>query len=825
MPKRSRAIFWVSAAPLALIASGQAFAQEAAQQSASSTASPQEVSSQLADIVVTAERRSSSLQRTPIAIQAVDGGALQEANVSKPVDLVKLVPGLSVSRGFGGLNNIYVRGIGAQIINAFGDMAVAQSIDGAYVARGTALSGAFLDVARIEVLKGPQGTLYGRNATGGAINYITNHPDFETSAHVDAQYGNYDAVDLKGVVNLPFNDKIAMRAAVGFIKHDGYIERTGMDDQNTVASRVSLRFEPSSDFSIYIAGDYSRDHGNGVGQVVMNTTATHATAITADPWQGPPLGFYAPANYDGTLQNPGVGCTLMPGANQCVPPNTVTYNPNLYGAGVGGYALNPDTVGRWAPGSFLNNSTWGVSGQFDWRGPGFTFTFIPAYRHTLANWVNPAGGYQTIIRTPADQQSYEARLASDGNGPLKWLVGLYYFRETQDPFERYWNFNQVPGGLITNQGYIRRDYHLADTSYAAFGQVTYSITPELRLTGGLRHTYEKKSISGLFRIGQPAYTDIGGTPFCPVGVAGTTYNLATSECMVPSDDSRSWKATNWKIGVDYDIGPRSMVYANVSTGFHAGGFNDGVNAPAGTFNYKNSYEPESITAYALGTKNRFLDNRLQLNVELFYWSFKKKQNGALSVLYPPVVGFPILNVGNLKEYGADVEATFLATPDDLLTANVSYLHSRFDNYVFTPTSQVTCPAIGMNPILHIPIVDCAGKPVPNAPMWNASLSWQHTFHLPGDSTIVAGVRSNIQSDTDLTIGAPAFAHQKAYQITDLTLTYKAAEDRWSLSAYVNNVTNSQVFNNAQQSFNSGDRTWWGNILPPRTYGVRASVNF
>ena len=824
MPKRFRSILWISAAPLAMIVPGQVSAQEAARQTAPSTVSSQEGSGQLGDIVVTAERRSTSLQRTPIAIQAVDGGTLQQANVSKPVDLVKLVPGLSVSRGFGGLNNIYIRGIGAQIVNAFGDMAVAQSIDGGYVARGTALSGAFLDVERIEVLKGPQGTLYGRNATGGAINYIANHPTFETGAQFDAQYGNFQAVDVKGVVNLPLSDKLAVRAAAGFIRHDGYLARTGMDDQNTFAGRLSLRYEPSSEFSVYLAGDYSRDRGNGVGQVVMNTTATHATAITADPWQGPPLGFYAPANYNGQLQNPGVGCTLLPGANQCVVPNTVTFNPNLYGPGVGGYALNPDTVGRWAPGSFVKNHTWGVMGQFDWHGPGFTLTFLPAYRHTLANWVNPAGGYNTIINTPADQQSYEARLASDGTGKLKWLIGLYYFKETQTPLENYWNFNQVPGGLVTNQGNIGRDYRLSDISYAAFGQATYSITDALRLTAGLRQTHEKKTIGGRFLIGQPAYTDIGGTPFCPVGVAGTAYNLATSQCVVNSSGTRAWNATNWKVGLDYDIGRRSMVYANVSTGFHAGGFNDGLNAPAGTFNFKNSYEPENITAYALGAKKRFLDNRLQLNVELFYWSFKKKQYGALSVLYPPVVGFPILNVGNLKEYGADVEATFLATPDDLLTANVSYLHSRFDNYVFTPTSQVTCPAIGMNPILHIPIVDCAGKAVPNAPQWTATLSWQHTFRLKGDSAIVAGVRSNIQSDTDLTIGAPAFARQNGYQLTDLWLTFRQSE-RWSVTGFVNNLTNTQAYNNAQQSFNSGDPTWWGNILPPRTYGVRVSVKY
>ena len=771
---------------------------------------------------MTAERRSVDVQRTPIAIQAVTGASLEAANVSKPVDLVKLVPGLSVSRGFGGLNNIYVRGIGAQIINAFGDMAVAQSVDGVYIARGTALSGAFLDLQRVEVLKGPQGTLYGRNATGGAINYISNRPTFSNAGQLEAQVGNYNDHEVKGVLNVPFGDTLAVRGAVGLIQHDGYLKTTGMDDQDTLAARLSALYKPTGNLSIFASADYARDRGNGVGQVVLNTGASSARALTSDPWRGPPLGFYAPANYNGSVQDPGAGCTLGPGANQCRPPNTVTFDPNFYGPGVGGYRLNADTVGRWAPGSQLHNDTWGVMTQ---TGPGFTATFIPAYRHTLANWVNPAGGYNTLIDTPADQQSYEARLASNDEGRLKWLVGLYYFREDQAPFERYWNFNQVPGGLITNQGYIRRDYQLKDTSYAAFGQATYSVTQKLRLTAGLRYTEEKKAISGQFRIGQPAYTDIGGTPFCPVGVAGTTYNIPTSECTVPAGDQRKWTATNWKVGLDYDLGEHSMVYANVSTGFHAGGFNDGFNAPPGTFDYKNTYQPEKIKAYAVGSKNRFLDNRLQVNAEAFYWKFDGKQNGALSVLYPPVVGFPILNVGNLTEYGFDLDATFLATPDDLLTASVSYLHSRFEHYVFTPTSQVNCGVIGTNPLLHIPIVDCAGKPVPNAPSWNASLSWEHTFHLQQGGEIVGGARSHLQSKTDLTIGAPSYAQQKPYQISDLWLTYRPQSRKWSLTAYVNNVTNTEAYNYAQQSFNSNDRTWWANILPPRTYGVRASLSY
>jgi iron complex outermembrane receptor protein len=787
--------------------------------SADSTAASSEG---LEEIVVTAERRSESVQKTPIAITALTSEELTDANVTRPEDLQDLVPGLSVFRAFGGMNNIYVRGIGTQIANAFGDESIAQSLDGVYVARGTALSGAFLDAQRVEILKGPQGTLYGRNATGGAINYISNRPEIgTTSGGVDVQLGNYNDVELKGFVNVPLSPTFAIRAAFGYIKHDGYIESSGADDQDTRAVRLSMNFVPSDAASLLVITDFSQDKGNGTGEVVLNRNANHATAVTSNPWSGPPIGFYAPANYNGTLQNPGVGCTLLPGANQCIPPNTVTYNPNFYGPGVGGYALNPNTIGVWPAGGYLDNQNWGVMAQLDLQVGDFaTLTAIPAFRNTIGRWDNPVGGYNTIVNTPADQSSFELRLASAHSGPLKWLAGLYYFDEKQQPFEHYWNFNQVPGGLISNQGLIGRDYELSDMSYAAFTQATWSVTDAFRVTGGLRYTDEKKTGTGLFTIGEPAYTDIG-TPFCPIGLDGTTYNLATSNCQVPLNNSKSWTATNWKVGLEYDLSDKSLAYFSASTGFHAGGLNDGISSST----YSASYEPEKILAYALGSKNRFMDDRLQVNAEAFVWKFTDKQYGALSVLNPPVVGFPILNVGDLNEQGLDIDVNYRLTASDLFGVSFEYLHTKFVNYVFSPTSTVDCPSIGTVPVLGIAIVDCKGKSVPNAPEYSATLSYQHFLTLGNTGEITFGARSHIQSATDLTIGAPAWARQQAYTRSDLWLSFAPSGSRYKVTAFVDNVENSQVYSNAQQSFNSNDPTWWGDIKPPRTFGVRASATF
>lgn len=808
----------VSLQVLGVCLSTAAFAQDAAGPDA-------EV--KLEEVVVTAERRSESVQKTAIAISAVTSEQLQDASIARPEDLQKLVPGLSVFRAFGGMNNIYVRGIGAQISNAFGDQSVAQSLDGVYVARGTALSGAFLDAQRVEVLKGPQGTLYGRNATGGAINYISNRPSFKSEGGGQVQFGNYGDVEANGFINVPFSSTAAMRLALGYVNHDGYIASSDANDQDTLAGRLSFNIAPSDSSSLLAIADYSQDKGTGTGEVVLNRSADHASASTSDPWSGPRIGNYAPANYNGQIQNPGVGCTIAPGPNQCVVPNTVTFNPNFYGPGVGGYALNPDTVGAWAPGGFLDNRNWGLMAQYDITfGDAANLTLLPAYRDTQGRWNNAAGGYYTIVDTPAKQTSFEARLASVDSQPFKWLAGLYYYNEKQDPNENYWNFNQVPGGLVTNQGYIERRYHLKDQSYAGFAQATWSVTQAFRVTGGLRYTREEKTGTGRFMIQSPAYVGIFGpgtvTPFCPVGVAGTTYDLASSSCVVLLNNKKTWNATNWKAGLEYDVAPESMLYLTASTGFHAGGLNDGIAAGS----YTASYEPEEIMAYALGSKNRFMDDRLQINAEAFLWNFKDKQYGALSVLNPPVVGFPILNVGDLREYGIDIDLNYAITHDDLFGISFEYLHSKFDDYVFTPTSTVDCGApIGSAPVLGIPIMNCRGKSVPNAPEYSGSLTYEHTFNLNSHGEITFGLRSHLQSGADLTIGAPKWARQDGYAKSDLWLSFGPASERFKVTAYVNNVENAETYTNAQQSFNSNDPTWWGDIAAPRTYGVRVKTGW
>ena len=227
----------------------------------------------LNDIVVTAQRRSENLQRAAIAVSAIGGDALRDANITKPTELTTVVPALQVATSAGPYSLFYLRGVGNFNGNALSDSAVAFNFDGVYVGRPSSTTGFFYDLDRVEVVKGPQGTLYGRNATGGAINVIARKPELDKiGAEATAEYGNYNALRLDGAINLPLGDIAAIRAAGIYVKHDGYM-KDGTDRQDDLGGRLSLRVEPSTNLSINVVGDYFRQRGTGPGGDVVATPA------------------------------------------------------------------------------------------------------------------------------------------------------------------------------------------------------------------------------------------------------------------------------------------------------------------------------------------------------------------------------------------------------------------------------------------------------------------------------------------------------------------------------------------------------------------------
>ncbi|WP_084238494.1 TonB-dependent receptor [Sphingomonas asaccharolytica] len=754
----------LSVAPAALIAAMPAVAQTAPTPTESAEA-PQGIP----DIVVTAQRREETLQKAAIAVSAVAGDTLTKNSISQATDLTRLVPSLQIAPA-ASFTQIYLRGVGTFGSNAFAEQGVAFNLDGVYLSRPAAPAGLFYDLERIEVLKGPQGTLYGRNATGGALNVITAKPKFgELGGYLNAEYGNYNAIKGSGAINVPIGEHVAFRLAGQYAKHDGYYS-DGYDDEDTRAVRGQLRGETGTGLDATLSIDYAHVGGKGSGGTIM-------PLLDGKNRLGP--------------SDPRVIAEYLTRAPTAPVPQFIARND--------GYQDN-----RFFGASMTINADLGFA----------KLTVIPAYRKTDLDFVSYASSFLIDVTENSDQMSLETRL-SNKSGPLNWVLGSYYFTEhvTANQF-----FDQGSNGTRINS-------RLGTDSYAFFGQGTYSLTNTLRLTGGLRYTHDNKTQD----------TEAHTLPF--VGFVPGVFPLVPIIADIrsfPKSDVSFSKVT-WKAGLEFDLGPRSLLYASVSTGFKSG-----VLFAAEGLNYS---KPETLRAYTVGSKNRFFDNKLQLNIEAFYWDYRDQQVthlGAVQVASTP--GGPIFgpifateNAGQATIYGAEAELQFQPTRDDLFTANVQYLHARYDSLQYQAYSTTgVAPVVGCatavtsltgaSPQARIYNVNCSGRPVVNAPTWSINAGYQHTFQLGNSGRIIAGADTRIESSRFLSIEYLALGQQGSYMMSNARLTYETANGRYSLTGFINNIENKLVFSNSLQSPAKGG-TVYNQLRPPRTYGVRGSMKF
>ena len=728
---------------------------------------------QLEDIVVTAERRSTDVQHTALAITALSGDEVTRGGGISAASLVSAVPGLGVTTATP-IQNIFIRGVGGGVINNYGDPAVSYNIDGVYIQRPFGgPSGTYYDLDRIEVLKGPQGTLYGRNATVGAINVITKAPKFEFGGGAGIEFGNYGDLQTNGALNIPLSDTVATRFAFKTNQHDGYLTN-GYNDARSVAGRASILFKPNSDLSLRITGDYFHDTSKGP-QVIFIYQKDDSQKFT-DPG------------------NPWFGLQLPP----CTVPIQCPTIPTTY-------LTNPIPVA--GSDAFTNNKVFSLKAQLDYDLGPATLTVIPAYVDSDIAFRTYTGGYVSNTRFLSHQYSLEARLGSTGAGPLKWVVGGFYYGERMNAYN---DFSQPQGFVVFNVP------HQNDTSYAFFGQATYSLTQSLRVTGGLRWTGEKKS--------QDGYSLISNVPAAACTGGGATLEPGPEipqRCRLINTGGTKETNVTWKAGVEFDAGPRSLIFANVSTGFKAGGLFLG--APP------NTYRPEHLTAYQVGAKNRFLDNKLQVNLEAFYWDYKDQQVYSFANVRPAgFANYPINEDGWLK--GVEAEVVLLPTTNDRISANIVYEDGKYTRYTNPGATLFIPPA---TTIVVVPASTLTNVARPAIPKWNGTVSYQHTFDLSSGADLVFGANAHFESGAWFDLTHRANSYRAGYAMIDGSLTYNASDDKWSVSLFVNNVTNKAViyggtalvYNKSSAYSPPNPNAWTVSIYPPRTYGVRLSAKF
>jgi len=727
----------------------------AARQEAATPAAPA-ADTAIAEIVVTAERRDSSVQKTAAAISALTAAQLERQGVTQPQDISKAVPALKIATGGGGYTQLAIRGIGTLSGNAYSEQAVASNLDGVYVPRPAEVNGVLFDLDRIEVLKGPQGTLYGRNATAGAINIITRKPSFTNGGDLTLEAGNYNQRRVQGAVNLALSDTVAIRFSGQANRHDGYLS-DGYDDADESAARLQLRLVPNDAVDLTLSVDHAKVDAHGGGAV-----------------QSP---FVDPGSpYTGASTTAGQAIFVAAGLKP---------------------VLND---------GYLDLKTTGAGATLNWKTGLGTLTVIPAYRKMDLDTRQYAPGFLLEDAETSRSRSLEARLASPTDGALSWIVGAFAFAEDQTT------------NIFTDQSvtYSRVIAPKLDTrSYALFGQATWRATDQLRLTAGVRASRDDKNLQGTRLSPLPAVPAAAYPVVCP---SPATFSASAGTCTSPIAGDATFKKTTWKVAAEYDVTPSNLLYANLGTGFKAGGFYSSL-AP-------NTFQPEDLTAAAIGSKNRFLDNRLQINAEAFYWRYKDKQVTHLGPVTPS--GFDLIteNAGEATLYGLEVDMIWKPTVNDQISANLQYEHSRYGSFVYNQSTTTGAPTtsctVSATTTASVVSVDCSGHRLALAPTWSGGVTYSRGFDL-GSGRLEAEITERFESSYWVGDEQVQGQKQKAYNKTDLLVSYTPSDDRWTFSVYGQNLENKAVMSSSFVQPVLG--VPYVTLRPPRTWGARLSARF
>lgn len=582
-------------------------------------------SQKLETIVVTARRRSENPEKVPVAISAFSSEDLKDMQAVDITGLQGSVPNMNIVQGRGSSSNvnIFIRGIGQPDALQTFDPGVGFYVDDVYYSR---INGALMDlfdIDHVEVLRGPQGTLYGMNSTGGAVKVVTKTPTDTPEGSVAVTAGDYGRIDTQAYLSGPLNKVLSGSIAAGTFKNDGYVTDpvTGrhFNDDDTQAIRGKLDFHPSENFNAILAVDYSH----------QNTDLT----------MGQPT---APL----TSVDLGTGAT-----NVLLMPSPWDFHAQT--------SFGPDK------GQKLIQK--GVALHMDWRlGDNWDFKSITAYRKLdTAAYIDIDASQEqlgdVLVELRQHQLSQEFQLQYNNHDNLQAVMGLFYLNEHVPTHqEAYADDFLTLFGLPID--FLRTiDDNLVNKSYAAFGNATWSFGDGWSLSAGVRYTDEKKDY---FRTTTAFY----GPPL-------TAFNSTFA-----FNASKSWSAVTPSVALQKQINPQLMWYASANRGFKSGGFNGRANAPSDV----SSFNPEFVWTYESGLKFRSADSRLQANGDVFYSDYKDFQARVSDVTNPndpiPNFGFPVLNAAKLTMYGAEFQGSMLVGESSSLQAQVGYLNAKYDRF-------------------------------------------------------------------------------------------------------------------------------------------------
>ena len=784
----------IALAVLALAASSGAHAQTTA---ANPPAPTVVTDGPIAEVFVTATKRSTSLQRTPVAVTALNAAALDDAHVQTIQDVVNLVPGFQATgQGDHGVITMTLRGVGNDSAKTeYADPEVATFIDGVYSPRPEGASALLFDLDSIEVLRGPQGTLWGRNSSVGAVNMQTAKPVIgSTSGSVEAGIGNYNRLGARGAVNVPLSDTAALRIAFVHEQHDGYVDYQTLPIPSQESQRAAFiagggnptAFQPINPnlFVVngpkYSAQDQSALRLSLLWKPVPAMTWNIAYEKFAD--RGTPS--------MNLLQTPRAGTDFWSTLADTAP--SLKRDTNSVRSRID-YAISPDLglayIAGWS--RFSGSSTFDQDGG----------TMVPTSFATGATYQA-----NNTVSSNYTNYSHEVELQSVGKKDLDWLVGLYYANEKNDIRFDIPVFNGTQQGTVAWQGSFIQPKETVDSS-AAFGQATWNVGDSLHLTGGARYTSDKRT-----NVGGNGYTwnYDASVPQVPVSPSidptrpGQGYNPG-----VPSNDGvyKGNKAT-WLARVSYDLDRQNMVYASVSTGYKSGGLQDGGRP----------YGAETLTNYEIGSKHAFMNGAVKWNNALYYEKFKDFQFSA-PVTNPD--GSHTLVTNNAEGadiYGFESELAARLSADDKVQVTFAWTHAKLGHLIggSNDYSLPKCDVPGIGTCL-----DVTGNRMPHAPNVSMQFQYQHVFHLADGASLTPRLSTHYETSSWLSVfNLGEGDRQKAYTRSDIGLRY-AKPHSWWVDAFVRNVGDNKVKTSAMNGFGA----WVAQYLPPRTIGINSGIDF
>lgn len=745
------------------------------------------------EIVVTAQKRTESLQDVAGSISALGKNQIDMRGVTDIEDIYQSIPGLNYMYE-SGANLITIRGIGLFVDSGYNEPGVASHIDGIYQARATLPGVQTIDLERVEVLRGPQGTLYGRNATGGVVNFITAKPTEEFEGSFNVGFGDWDKVTASGYISGPIvQNKLLGRVSVSYSDHDGFIDNhvAGADselgDEKIENIRAALRFLPSDNVTIDLSYNNSEIEYD---QFQPRIDASDATTpqLTPPALGGVPAGAFIPAGPNETAQGPG-----FRGATQETESAALSIewdiNENLTFKSLTGYADHMD-----GPASYVSN------------------TYIDAAGNPV--FLSAAIGQPDDPRiVESDSWSQEFNLIGNYEN-WQWTVGFYHFEE--DYFQTipvyFLDLGPILGAGAFGPGISFDQFTLATTkditSQAVFADVTYSISDTFRINAGLRYGEDEKETEQTqsITLGNNTPIDLGFLFGLPPGIWGPGSQFSIPACgaaLGNGESDQDWDSTSPKLRFEWDAGDNFLVYAQWQEGFKGGGVNDGE--------CDDRFDPEEITSYEVGFKSTLLDGTMILNGAVFVYDYEDLQVATLNEQGTSSI---IVNIPGVDVVGGELE--MLWNISDVVSTDIAVAISNGE------TSKTLIVGDTRRQIEGQPfILDIDGNTMPRNPEFTASLGVNLDFE-----TDIGGLsfRGEIyhSDETQFRMFDNDADTGDSYTVANLYATLTTLDDKFTVRGYVKNVTDEEYLYNILHSSAAGGGGRWA---PPRHWGIEATYRF